>query len=133
MIELNNALVTCRLPTRSVFHYEKFSFRMFRVLEQFKRSARLSELEEHGAVLLDLLDHGCACCFDTIFVPAMERKPGTKRQCAGDEKRGQSIGPEVNTTGKGGVFPQSGCCFIARRDGIRESAVRSGKLSQTAL
>ncbi len=67
---------------------------MFRVLEQFKCSVRLSELEEHGAVLLDLLDQVCAFRFDTTFVPLMERKPGTKRQCAGNEKRGQGIGPK---------------------------------------
>ena len=132
MIELDDTVVACRLPTRSVLHDEKFSFRMFRILEQFKCSARLSELEEHGAVLLDLLDQGCAFRFDPIVVPLIEGKPGTKRQCAGDEKRAQGIGPEVNTAGKGGVFAQSGCSFIVRRDGILECAVRSSKLSQTA-
>jgi len=46
------------------------------LLEQFEGSVRLSQLEQHGAVLLNLLDQGCALPLDPTCVPSMERKPG---------------------------------------------------------
>src|SRR5437870_3878692 len=80
ILELDEAVVAHGLPTGGVLHDEKFSVRTLRVLEKFEGPVRLGQLEEHGAVLLDLLNQGCAILFEPIGVPSMEKKPRGQRQ-----------------------------------------------------
>src|SRR5437870_12093032 len=73
--ELDDSVVVHGLPTGGVLHDEKFSVRTLRVLEQFEGPVRLSQLEEYGAILLDLLNQGCPFFIDAAGVPSMEKKP----------------------------------------------------------
>ena len=80
VIELDDALVARGLPAGGVFHNEKFSVRPLRVLKQLEGSVRLGQLEQHGAVLLDLLDQGCPIPLEPIAIQSIEIKPGGHRQ-----------------------------------------------------
>src|SRR5439155_19125166 len=107
ILELDDSVVVHGLPTRGVLHDEKFSVRTLRVLEQLQRSVRLSQLEEYGAILLDLLNQGCPFFIDSAGVPSMETKPRGHRQRARDAERAQGIGPEVNAARQFGGLDQS--------------------------